>query len=183
MDSEGNPKIENEEDLKSFLFHSMRLKGDHLPNYHIDLSYESNSITIDEIEVFSDKLELVLFEEASGELLMYGLDEDLKRGNFLIRCYDGLRCREVFETIRPTFEGQTCFQNAFVGMKIPTGIGGYSNYGEVIRDSIDPYDEDIDAVLPIPEGYENWNEKQKKGCLQPLVISVITLIIAVFLAI
>jgi hypothetical protein len=157
------------EDLKDFLFHSMRWKDDFPPNHHIRLSFQCEELSLDELDSFVDSIQTKLNENTLGELLMYGIDEDQKRGDFIIYCNDTSKIKEAFELILPIIEACSIFQNGWYSLLLPTTSNGYKVEEDVIRETIATQEEDVGILLPVPEGYV---ENQKRGCFTSLAALV-----------
>ena len=144
------------EELKEFLFHSMRLKADHMPNYHIKLYFECEELDENELDRFVDRLQNFLSTEGLGGLLMFGIHENFKEGDFIIRCSDIENIRLVFERIKPILNETSFFEFGYAGLVLPTETGGYIKEGEPFGVRTEPRDDDeeLNVELPIPEGYE-----------------------------
>lgn len=163
-----------EEDLKEFLFHSMKLFSDHPPNYHIKLYFECKKLDEEELAFFVQLLQDHLRSRNQGELLMYGIDEDYRSGDFLIFCNETNAIQQVFNEIKPLVEKVSFFEYGHATLLLPTKSGGYKKEGEQIGNGAEEReDEDENAVeLPAPEGVSS---EKSSGCLPTVVLMVLLL--------
>lgn len=151
-----------ENDLKEFLFHSMRLWGDHTPNYHINLYFECEELKDAELEAFVNRLQEFFAETGFGELLLFGIHENRMEGDFMIRCSDIEKIRLTLKRLLPILEGTAFFEFGYAGLVIPTKARGYKKEIEFFGIKKEPR-EDLDEMnveFPIPAGFEL---RQRKG--------------------
>lgn len=151
----------------------MRRVDDHSPNYHINVSFQCEELSLDELDAFVEAIQAKLTENGHGELLMYGIDEDQKNGDFLIYCNYPNRIKLTYDLIRPIVESCVFFQNGWYSLLLPTKTGGYIMEGWIIRESIPITGEYDELEPPIPEGFE---EQEKGGCMPALTVIVVLVV-------
>ncbi|MCR9172532.1 MAG: hypothetical protein NXI10_08580 [bacterium] len=144
------------EELKEFLFHSMRLKADHLPNHHIDLYFECEQLAEEELDAFVDQLQGILSDNQLGELLLYAIHENNNEGNFKLLCFDHRKIKLTFTKLLPLLQSTKFFEFGYATMFIPTKSGGYRTRGESfgMRSEGREDPDEVNAHLPIPPGCE-----------------------------
>lgn len=153
----GNQQM-TEEELTSLLKALHVRKSETRPSHDLIVGFYTRAADPIEVEEFVTELQDVLNERNAGTLEIFGIDEDNREGEFLIRCEENVDLVALCSYIEPLFFNFKFLENSYITYFEKQDSGKYGAQFKMVREV-----EGLEIISPS-------KTPVSMGCLKPLVV-------------